>query len=69
MPTNLEDIEINFNFDDNIHSGTYISLPTKIGNVRNNINNTTYFNNMNSSESDFSLVRLIKEGGIVLTHG
>ena len=60
LPTNWEDIELNINFDDNIHSNSYISLPTKIGTVRKNINNNTYNNNSNSSESDFSLARLNK---------
>ena len=60
MPTNLEDIGANINFDDNTYSDTYISLPTKIGNVRKIINNTTNNNTSNSSESDFSLARLKK---------
>ena len=60
LPTNLEDIEVNINFDDNIHSDLYISLATKIGTVRKNINNNTYNNNSNSSKSDFSFARLNK---------
>ena len=48
------------NFDDNIHSDSYISLPKQIGTVRKNINNNTYNNNSNSSQSDFSLARLNK---------
>ena len=38
LTTNLEDIEVNINFDDNKHSDSYISLPTKIGIVRKTIN-------------------------------
>ena len=60
MLTNLEDIEANINFDDNTNSDTYISLPTKIGKVRKNINNAKYNNTSNSSESDFSLARFKK---------
>ena len=60
LTTNLEDIEVNINFDDNKHSDSYISLPTKIGTVRKTINNNTYNNNSNSPKSDFSLARLTK---------
>ena len=60
MNTNLEDIEVNLTFDDNKHSDSYIALPTKIVTVRKPINNNTFNNNSNSSESDFSLARLTK---------
>ena len=60
LPTNLEDIEVHINFDDNKHSDSYISLPKKIDTARKNINYNTYNNNSNSSESDFSLARLNK---------
>ena len=60
LTTNLEDIEVHINFDDNKHSDSYIALPTKIVTVRKPINNNTFNNNSNSSESDFSLARLTK---------
>ena len=60
LPTNLEDIEVHINFNDNKHSDSYISLPKKIETVRKNINHNTYNNNSNSSESDFFLARLNK---------
>ena len=59
MPTNLEYIEANVNFDDSTYSGKYILLPRKIGNIRKRYN-TTYNNTRNSSESDFSHARLNK---------
>ena len=59
MPTNLEYIEANVNFDDSIYSGKYILLPTEIGNIRKRYN-TTYNNTRNSSDSDFSHARLNK---------
>ena len=60
LTTNLKDIEVNITFDDNKHSDSYIALPTKIVTVRKTINNNTYNNNSNSSESDFSLALLTK---------
>ena len=69
MPTHLEDIGTNIRFGDSTYSCKYISLPTKIGNVRKNIYNTNYNNTSNLSESDFSLVRLKEEENIVLTNG
>ena len=60
MTTNLEDSGANINFNDSTYSGTYISLPTKIDNVRKYIYNTTDNNTSSLSESDFSLARLNK---------
>ena len=60
LTTNLEDIEVNLTFVDNKHSDSYIASPTNIVTVRKTIHNNTFNNNSNSSESDFSLARLIK---------
>ena len=57
MTTNLDDTVTNINFDDSAYSGTNISFPTKIVNVRKKIYNNTYNNTRDSSESDFSLVK------------
>ena len=57
MTTNLDDTVTTINFDNSAYSGTNISFPTKIVNVRKKIYNNTYNNTRDSSESDFSLVK------------